>query len=69
MLDVAVNGLPLKLPKWHRRSTGELPIWNSSRLMHATDKVNYVISDETAVDANGAVSTVTREPFGFDLPS
>ena len=50
MLDVAVNGLLLKLPKWHLRSTGELPIWNSSRLVHATDKVIYVISNETAAE-------------------
>ena len=40
VLDVAVNGLLL----W-RRSTGEaLEIWDSSRLVHATDQVNYVIS-------------------------
>ena len=40
MLDVAVNGL-----LWWRRSTGEtLEIWDSSRLVHATDQVNYVIS-------------------------
>ena len=65
MLDVAVNGIPLKPISW-RRSTGEALIWNPSRLVHATDQVNYVIStrvpDETAVDANGAVSTVIGIP-------
>ena len=50
MLDVAVNGLPLKLPKWHRRSTGELPIWNPYRLVHATDQVTYVVLNATAAE-------------------
>ena len=69
MLDVAVNGLPLKLPISWRRSTGEaLEIWDSSTLVHATDQVNYVISmiqphgsrsrDESAADAHGAESSL-----------
>ena len=64
VLDVAVNGLLL----W-RRSTGEaLEIWDSSRLVHATDQINYVISmiqphgsrsrDESAGDAHGAESSL-----------
>ena len=64
VLDVAVNGL-----LWWRRSTGEaLEIWDSSRLVHVTDQVNYVISmiqphgsrsrDESAADAHGAESSL-----------
>ena len=57
VLDVAVNGLLL-----------DFEIGDSSRLVHATDQVNYVISmiqphgsrsrDESAADAHGAESSL-----------